>query len=393
MPPQHIHPPRGLSIVDCTLREGEQFAHAAFSSEQRVEIARRLAAFGVETVELTSPRASPRAARDFAAIAALGLPVRIAAHVRCERGDVDAALAAGAKALHLFFGTSRALQTHSHGRSVDELVALAREVVPAARAGAKVVRVSCEDAFRTPVREVLKVAQALEDLGVDRVGLADTVGAATPDEVASVVSIVRRAVDCDIEFHGHNDGGCAIANVWAAHRAGATHLDTTVLGIGERNGIASLSGLVARAAQSQPELLAGFALEHLVDLDRYVARSIGIDVPFNACITSPTAFAHKAGLHGKAVLADPSTYESLDPRAFGIEREVLAAHALVGRHVLAHRARALGLALDADALANAANELKTRADDTQLSNDDVADVLRRHAASTPHATPLTSTLQ
>lgn len=382
MPPQRLH------IVDCTLREGEQFAHAAFSSEQRIEIARRLAAFGVETVELTSPRASPRAARDFASIAALGLPVRIAAHVRCDRGDVDAALAAGARALHLFFGTSRALQTHSHGRSVDELIALAREVVPAARAGADVVRVSCEDAFRTPVREVLKVAQALEDLGVDRVGLADTVGAATPDEVASVVSIVRRAVDCDIEFHGHNDGGCAIANVWSAHRAGATHLDTTVLGIGERNGIASLSGLVARAAQSEPAALEGLALERLVDLDRYVARAIGIDVPFNACITSPTAFAHKAGLHGKAVLAEPTTYESLDPHLFGLEREVLVSHALVGRHVVARRARELGLELEGAALASATSELKARADDAPLSNDDVADVLRRHAATAP----LTNTL-
>jgi len=180
MPPQRQCPPRGLSIVDCTLREGEQFAHAAFSSEQRLEIARRLAAFGVETVELTSPRASPRAASNFAAIAALGLPVRIAAHVRCERGDVDAALAAGAEALHLFFGTSRALQTHSHGRSVDELVALAREVVPAARAGAQVVRVSCEDAFRTPVREVLKVAQALEDLGRRWLPDADHTAGASP---------------------------------------------------------------------------------------------------------------------------------------------------------------------------------------------------------------------
>jgi homocitrate synthase len=383
MPPQTT--PR-LAIVDCTLREGEQFARAAFTSAQRNEIARRLAAFGVETVELTSPRASPRAARDFASIAALGLPVRIAAHVRCDRGDVDAALAAGARTLHLFFGTSRALQAHSHGRSVDELIALARDVVPAARAGADVVRVSCEDAFRTPVRDVLKVAQALEDLGASRVGLADTVGAATPHEVANVVSIVRRAVDCDIEFHGHNDGGCAIANVWAAHTAGATHLDTTVLGIGERNGIASLSGLVARAAQSQPELLAGFALEHLVDLDRFVAAALGIDVPFNACITSPTAFVHKAGLHGKAVLAEPSTYESLDPRAFGIERDVLAAHALVGRHVLAHRARALGLAIGGDALALAAHELKSRADDGPLDDLDVERVLRRHATTTTATT-------
>lgn len=378
-------PSQSFRIVDSTLREGEQFAHASFTSAQRVAIARALDAFGVDVVEMTSPVASPRAARDFATIASMGLSARVAAHVRCREDDALAALDVGATDLHVYLGTSNELRRHSHGRDLAGVLASVRAVLPPIRARVEVLRFSCEDAFRTPARDLLRVVQAVEDLGVDRIGLADTVGAATPDEVAARVGLVRQTVDCDIEFHGHNDGGCAIANVWAAHVAGATHLDTTVLGIGERNGIASLSGLVARALQSDPSLARRFDLSRLVELDRYVADAIGIEVPFNACITSPTAFAHKAGLHAKAVLAEPRCYESLDPAAFGRERDVLVGHALVGRHAMARHAARLGLALGADELAAATREIKLLADDGALSDADVAAVLRRHATTTPAA--------
>jgi homocitrate synthase len=191
-----------------------------------------------------------------------------------------------------------------------------------------------------------------------------------------MVSMVRKAVDCDIEFHAHNDAGCAIANAFAALEAGATHIDTTVLGIGERNGIVPLSGMIARLLSVNPELVAHYRLELLPQLDRMVADMVGIQVPFNAAITGDTAFHHKAGMHTNAVLNDPSSYEIFDPARFGRERTVMAGHRLTGRHAIASRATALGLTLTDDKLRTLTSEVKRRADAGPLSNDELDELLR-----------------
>ena len=197
--------------------------------------------------------------------------------------------------------------------------------------------------------------------------------------VTEVVSAVRDVVDCEIEFHGHNDGGCAVANAWAAWRAGATHIDTTVLGIGERNGIAPLAGLIARLVLHDPDLCADLALTRLVDLDRLVADRLGIEIPHDACISAPEAFTHKAGLHTAAVLVEPRCYESLDPAMFGRSRRIPLGHRLIGRHALAARAAGLGLCLSPAVVASVTAEVKRRADDGPLELDAV-DALLRAAA-------------
>jgi homocitrate synthase len=375
---------RPFRIVDCTLREGEQFALAAFTTEQRIAIATKLDAFGVDVIEMTTPVASPRAEADLRRVVDLGLQAEIAAHIRCSRMDAEVALACGVDALHLVMGTSPQLRLHSHGRDLLGILEVAREVLPHIVGRGASIRFSCEDAFRTPMRDVLRIAQVVEDLGVSRIGIADTVGCATPDEVAQRVSVLRAAVNCDIEFHGHNDGDCAVANAWAAWRAGATHIDVTVLGIGERNGIASLGGLIARAAQSAPHSVQRYRIDQLLSLDQQVARALGIEVPFNACITSPTAFSHKAGMHTKAVLAEPTCYEALNPADFGRTREILVGHTLVGRHAISERARLLGLSLDDASILSATRALKNLTDSGAISSDSVDDFLKERAArSTP----------
>ena len=146
-------------------------------------------------------------------------------------------------------GTSSQLRQFSHGKSIDEIIDLAAEVLTWIRAQAPDIelRFSTEDSFRSEEAELLRVYLAVDQLGVvNRLGIADTVGIATPTQVARLVGTLRRLTHCDIEFHGHNDSGCAIANAFAALEAGATHIDTTVLGIGERNGITPLGGFVAR---------------------------------------------------------------------------------------------------------------------------------------------------
>ena len=370
-----------LSIVDSTLREGEQFAPATFRGEDRLRIAQALDRFGVETIETLSPLVSPRARRDLEALVALNLDARIAVHCRCLEEEIRTAADLGAQAIHVFLGTSQELRRSGPRHAPVELVKRLGNLVRDLHERDIETRFSCEDAFRTEREDLLSLMNTVQQLGFDRVGIADTVGVATPSEITDLVGLLRREFDLDIEFHGHNDSGCAIANAHAAFRAGATHIDTTILGIGERNGITSLSGLIARLYRNDREQLSRYRLDVLQELDELVAHLLGIDIPFNACITSPTAFTHKAGVHTHAVLRDPGSYESLDPRAFGRQREILIAHRLTGHHAIMQRARHLGLDLQGPALRQATHQIKALADQGPLSSGQVDALLMLHRPS------------
>jgi homocitrate synthase len=367
---------QAFKIIESTLREGEQFAPAHFTPAQKIAIAEMLDEFGVEYLELTSPCASPQSEADLRVVAALPLRAKVLTHVRCHLDDARIAVDTGADGIDVLFGTSSAMREFSHGKTVDQIIEAGSEVVQYIQSQGLEVRFSSEDSFRSEPRDLLRVYQAIDRLHPQRVGLADTVGIATPNQVFEMVSMVRKAVDCDIEFHAHNDTGCAIANAFAALEAGATHIDTTVLGIGERNGIVPLSGMIARLLSVDPELVAQYRLEMLPELDRMVAEMVGIEIPFNAAITGDTAFHHKAGMHTNAVLNDPSSYEIFDPARFGRERTVMAGHRLTGRHAIASRASALGLRLSDHQLRTLTLEVKRRADAGPLSNDELDDLLR-----------------
>jgi len=374
MPP---HEP--FALIDCTLREGEQFATARFSSAQRLAIAEALDAFGVEYIELTSPAASPQSARDLALIARRGLRTRVLTHVRCHPDDARLAVECGAQGVNLLYATSETLRRASHGRAIEAILSEAEAVIGYLRRHNVEIRFSCEDTFRTDPAVLARVYAAVAAMGVRRVGLADTVGIATPRQVYATVAAVRAAVPCEIEFHGHNDAGCAVANAYCAYEAGATHLDVTVLGIGERNGIASLGGVVARLASLDPALVARYDLALLPELDRMVAAMVGVPIPFDAPISSPYAFHHKAGLHTRAVLSDPRSYEVLDPAAFGRARTVAVAHRLVGWHAVAERGRELGIALSEAAAREAAARIKALGDDHDLDGTTVDELLYEYA--------------
>ena len=346
-------PSERMALIDSTLREGEQFATARFDSGQRRTIAEALDAFGVEYIELTSPAASPQSARDLELIAGLGLRSRIVTHVRCHLDDVRLAVECGAQGVNMLYATSAQLRQASHGRSLDQILEEAAVVIGYLKTQKVEIRFSAEDTFRTDLADLIRIYSSVDALGVHRIGLADTVGIATPRQVYDTVAKIRAAVSCDIEFHGHNDADCAVANAFCAHEAGATHIDVTVLGIGERNGIASLGGMVA--------------------------EMVGIPIPFSAPISSPYAFHHKAGMHTNAVLNDPRSYEVLDPAAFGRARTVAVAHRLVGWHAVAERARELGIHLSETIARRAAARIKAFGDEHELDGAIVDDIIYEYA--------------
>jgi homocitrate synthase len=364
-------------LIDTTLREGEQFAKAHFRPEEKLEIARALDTFGVEYVEVTSPAASPQSQRDAAQIVKLGLDARVITHSRCVLDDVRAALETGVRGIGLLFATSRILRESSHGRSIQQIIdAMAPSIELALSAGLE-VRFSAEDAFRSEVQDLLAVYQAAERLGVHRVGIADTVGIATPRQVYALIREVRRAVRCDIGFHGHNDTSCAVANAFEAVAAGATHVDVSVLGIGERVGITALGGFVARMFSLEPQAVAErYRLGQLRELERLIARVTGVEIPFNNSITGETAYSHKAGMHLKSMMANPGSYEIIPPEAFGLSRRLILGSRLTGRHAIAYRAREMGITFGESELKAITRRIKELADSGEISETQIDEVLR-----------------
>jgi homocitrate synthase len=364
-------------LIDSTLREGEQFAKAAFRTEDKLEIARALDTFGVDYVEVTSPAASPQSARDLVAIVKLGLAARVITHSRCILDDVKAALDTGVRGIGLFFATSRILRESSHGKSIQQIVDLMGPPIQLALKAGLEVRFSAEDAFRTEIQDLVTVYQAAERLGVHRVGIPDTVGIATPRQVYALVREVRSAVRCDIGFHGHNDTGCAVANAYEALAAGATHVDVSVLGIGERNGIVPLGGLIARMFALEPQLVAErYRLGQLRELERLVARVTGVEIPFNNYVTGETAYSHKAGMHLKAMTANPGSYEIIPPEAFGLARRLIVGSRLTGKHAIAYRAREMGITFGESELKAITKRIKEMADAGELTEEQIDKVLR-----------------
>ncbi len=379
-------PLHDFAIIESTLREGEQFSTATFSTAQKQRTASLLDQFGVELIEMTSPCASPQSEADIRAIVGMGLNARILTHVRCNREDVLRALDTGVDGIDIVIGTSQQLMTHSHGKDIAQIIDLALDVIAFVREQAPeiMLRFSTEDSFRSRESDLYRVYLAVADTEmVNRLGVADTVGVATPNQVWTLVHHLVRLTGLDIEFHGHNDSGCAIANACAALEAGATHIDTTILGIGERNGITPLGGLIARLYTLNRDYVSKYNLPLLPALDALIAEYCEIKVPFNNIITGASAFIHKAGIHAKAVLADPSTYEVLRPEDFGLTREIAIGHRLTGWNTLRDRAQTLGLAIPDDLIKEVTQVVKQRADTAPLSIAEIDALLHEVSVLTP----------
>lgn len=371
MPVEHF------AIIDSTLREGEQFSSAHFTTEQKIQVAKALDEFGVEYIELTSPVASPQSFEDCRTIAALPLRAKVLTHIRCHMDDARVAVETCVAGIDVLFGTSSILRQFSHGKGVDQIIREAREVITFIKDHGKEVRFSSEDSFRSTEGDLLRVYTAVAGLGVDRVGVADTVGIATPRQCYALAVELRHHVSCDIEFHGHNDTGCAIANSYSILEGGATHIDTSILGIGERNGITPLGGFVARMYADDPAAIrAKYDLRKLRELDEMVAAMVGIEIPFDEYVTGRYSFHHKAGMHTKAIYLNPNSYEILDPADFGLERTIKVAHRLTGRHAIGRRARELGLEFGEDELKTITRRIKAMADAGPLSMEQLDSLLR-----------------
>lgn len=374
-----------FKIIESTLREGEQFANAYFDTETKIKIAKALDEFGADYIELTSPAASEQSRKDCEAICKLGLKSKILTHIRCHMDDARIAVETGVDGVDVVIGTSSFLREHSHGKDMTYIKNTAIEVIQFVKSKGIEIRFSSEDSFRSDLVDLLSLYAAVDKVGVNRVGIADTVGCATPRQVYDLIRTLRGVVSCDIETHFHNDTGCAIANAYCALEAGATHIDTSVLGIGERNGITTLGGLMARMIVADRDYVKSkYKLEKIKDIEDLVAEAVAVNIPFNNPLTGFCAFTHKAGIHAKAILANPSTYEIIDPADFGISRYIHFASRLTGWNAIKSRAQQLNIEMTDAQYKECTAKIKALADIRPIAIDDADSIIHAFYRNIKH---------
>eukprot|EP01084_Bolivina_argentea_P289051 496254_1 len=371
-------------IIDSTIREGLQFCNAFFDSNEKREIASRISDFGIEYIELLNPCVSEQSFEDIKAIVDMKLNSKILTHVRCNINDVDRAIATGVDGIDIVIGTSSYLRQFSHGKSIEEIKKMAKNVIQYIQSKNEniEIRFSTEDSLRSEIEDLMDIYQFVSELNISRVGIADTVGIGTPDNVYQLTSQVYEVINnskCDIEIHLHNDTGCAIANAYMAIKAGAKYVDTCVLGIGERNGIVPLGGFLSRMYAINKEYVGRkYKLKELKNLENYICNHCDIQIPFNNYITGYAAFTHKAGIHAKAVLNNPECYECLDPTDFGLKRYIHIAHELTGWNAIKDRCEQLNLGLSDNQVKELTEYIKQFASVKKCNLSDVDNILINH---------------
>lgn len=341
--------PRPLEIIDTTLRDGQQTSllhdhyKYFFTRTDKEEIVRALIIYGVKFIELFAPIVSPQEQADWQAIRAVrdSLITQkgytfLLAHVRCHPRDVEAAVEAGADGLNMYMGTSDASRHFNHGNDLDGIIAKAAPLIEETRRNYPhlVLRFSGEDAFRTRVEDLFHVYDAIAP-HVDRFGMPDTVGIATPQAVARRVAALReRYPRLALEGHFHDDRGFALYNALEAVRGGVQYMNTTVLGIAERSGITSLTALLFNLHLDREfDKLEGYHLRGSYPLNVLVADKMKMLVPSNEPV-SLTNRTHTAGVHQSAILNDSSTYEAHPLDLFGVTEAEMLLGPLSGWNVI-----------------------------------------------------------
>ena len=347
--------PTKIRVLDSTLREGEQHPGVSFTNKQRIQIAWMLDYFGVDQIEI-SPIISNDHAVATKTIIKQGLSADIVAHGRALKEDIDVSLKCDATWVAAYLGISDIHLKDKLRISRDEALNRAVKTVEYAKSHGLKIRFTVEDGCRADPQFLIKVCKAIEEAGVDRISLPDTVGVLRPIGMYNFVKRVRSEVNVPLDAHVHNDIGFALANAFAACDAGADQIHTTIDGIGERTGIPSLTETAVALAYlyKSPN---DFRLDMLVDLSRLIEQYTTIKPYDSKPIVGESAYKHKAGTHLAAILRNPAAYEPIPPRTVGQTRKVVFGE-LAGKTGAEYLMSILGLEKNVKNAKNVANGLK-----------------------------------
>ena len=350
-----------IRILDSTLREGEQHPGVSFSNKQRIQIAWMLDSFGVDQIEI-SPIVSPDHHEATKIIMKQGLKADIVAHVRAIKSDVDRALDCDTNWVATYMGISDIHLLAKLRISREEAKQRALEVVDYIKSHGLKSRFTMEDASRTDPEFLLEMCKEMNQRGIERISIPDTVGIMRPRGMYNLVKMVYDNIDnskTSLDVHCHNDVGLALSNALSGCDGGADQIHTTIDGLGERTGIPTLAetavalNLIYKSNNS-------FRLHLLKDLSRTISDYTRIPIHESKPLVGDSAYKHKAGTHLAAILRNPSAYEIIEPKQVGNRRKIVFGE-LSGKNGSAYLLSLLGLDSNkenAESLAKGLKELR-----------------------------------
>src|ERR1700716_1470127 len=385
-----------VRIFDTTLRDGEQSPGFSMNTEEKIRLARQLAALNVDVIEAGFPIASRG---DLDAVKKVAQEVRtvpIAALARARKEDVSAAIEAlkpaASPRLHIFLATSdlhlRVKLKMTREQALEAIDATVRH----GRQHVGEVEFSAEDAGRTDIGFLCQVCRVAVDAGATVLNLPDTVGYAVPEEYAAMFRHIREYLGdpagVTLSAHCHDDLGMAVANSLAAVRAGVRQIECTINGIGERAGNAALEEVVVALAVRKESfgVTTGIRLEELFPTSRMLSEITGAVVAPNKAVVGANAFAHEAGIHQDGIIKNPLTYEIISPETVGVPSRLMVLGKHSGRNALRMSLRDLGYEPSDAELAEVYQRVNALADKSKnvRTRDLVAiahEVLRRRPAA------------
>lgn len=363
-----------IKIFDTTLRDGEQCPGASLNAEEKLEIARQLARLNVDAIEAGFAIASPG---DFESVKAIAQQIKgpvICSLARTIKKDIHAAADAvkysDRPRIHTFIATSPIHMEKKLRMKPHEVIETAVESVRLARSLCPDIEFSPEDAGRSDPEFLYKIIAKVIEAGAMTINVPDTVGYTTPWEWEELISNIIKNVPqikekgVTISVHCHNDLGLATINSLAAIRAGATQVECTINGIGERAGNASLEEVVMAIKTRKDFLNCETAIntKEIYKTSRLVSNLTGLLVQPNKAIVGQNAFAHEAGIHQAGVLRARETYEIMSPEDIGLTESKLVLGKHSGRHAFSDRLEYLGYSLSEENLEKAFAKFKALAD-------------------------------
>ncbi len=373
---------RTIEIFDTTLRDGEQTPGVNLSLNEKLEIALQLERLGINRIEAGFAATSPG---DLKSIQTIGGRVKnstIVSLARSVQKDIDKAWEALQHAesacLHVFLATSPIHRKYKLNMTKEQVVENAVAAVKYGKKYFDLVEFSCEDGSRTEMPFLIEVVQAVVDAGARIVNIPDTVGYTTPKEYGEIFrqlsANIRGIENVKLSCHCHDDLGMAVANSLAAVEGGATQVEGTINGIGERAGNAAIEevALALDTRKDYYQATTGLKLDEIARTSQIVSRLSGMIVPANKAVVGANAFAHESGIHQDGVLKEATTYEIIRPEKVGIKTNKIVLGKLSGRHAFNDKLIELGYHLEQDELNDAFRRFKDLCDrKKQVSDDDV----------------------
>lgn len=381
-----------IKIFDTTLRDGEQSPGCSMNLSEKIEMAKQLEKLGVDVIEAGFAIASPMDHKSVQAISAAVTNCTVASLARCTKGDIDAAWDAVKEArhprIHVFLATSDIHMEYKLKMTREQVLARISEMVGYAKSKCADIEFSAEDASRSDWAFLAQCYSNAVAAGATTLNVPDTVGYSTPQEMGELIEYLRKHVvgveNVDISVHCHNDLGMAVANSLACVKAGATQIECTVNGIGERAGNASLEEVVMAISTRRDfyDAETGINTRQIYRSSKLLSNITGVPIPPSKAIVGANAFAHESGIHQHGVIANAQTYEIMNSADVGVPQNTMVLGKHSGKHALREKLESMGYELSDEELESVFTRFKDLADKKKnITGSDIeALVLHRHNA-------------